>query len=170
MYTYFVLGIILSHEQLEAKDRGETEQQYMSSTTNRTLHLPTYAKKVDSMMLSDEELPPYSVVAPDANPKRRRRHDAVNMDPSEVQDMKISQKEKQEHLNCQKDAQGECVWLHNLSQIPVFVTSPTLGPIPSNPTEITTVKKGNAYINASVFSNYSKAKAIFYNYAIFFHL
>ena len=148
MYKYVVLGIILSHEQLETKDRGETEHQYIRTTTNRVLHSPTYAEKVDSMMLSDEDLPPYSVVAPDANPKRRRKQDAANMDPSEMQDMKISQEEKQEHLNCQMDAQGECVWLHNLSQIPVFVTSPTLGPIPSNPTEISTVKKGNAHINS----------------------
>ena len=34
---------------------------------------------------------------------------------------------------------GECVWLHNLSQVPVFVTSPTLEPIPSESNEINRV-------------------------------
>ena len=37
------------------------------------------------------------------------------------------------------DNYGECVWLHNLSQVPVFVTSPTLEPIPSESNEINPV-------------------------------
>ena len=32
-----------------------------------------------------------------------------------------------------EEENGEFVWLHNLSQIPVFVTSPTLEPVPSSP-------------------------------------
>ena len=42
--------------------------------------------------------------------------------------------------NYQMDDYSECVWLHNLSQVPVFVTSPTLEPIPSESKEINPVK------------------------------
>ena len=95
---------------------------------------PTYEKQRFHTSQIDEDLPPYSLNAPCPNVKRRRKDEC-----DEIVDTKTKSESKDEEKSglesCQvpEEENGEFVWLHNLSQIPVFVTSPTLEPVPSSP-------------------------------------
>ena len=108
----------------------------MEDQLNQVLEVgsPPYEKPLIHTTQLDEDLPPYSLHAPNANVKRRRKSEYYD----EVDAEKYSQNEDVEKCDlktCQMSGEenGEYVWLHNLSQIPVFVTSPTLEPLPSSP-------------------------------------
>ena len=90
----------------------------------------------DTKIVDDQEdLPPYSFLAPDLNVKRRKKQEQTKSYKEEdlsLQNMKLHQKVQKDNLNCQTSTGGECVWIYNQSQVPIFVTSPTLEPIPSD--------------------------------------
>ena len=90
---------------------------------------PPYEKQRIPASPIDEDLPPYSLHAPHSNVKRRRKEcDGINETLS-----KPTSIDKSDLQTCQiGEESGEYVWLHNLSQVPVFVTSPTLEPLPSS--------------------------------------
>ena len=95
---------------------------------------PPYEKHRIHTTQLDEDLPPYSLHAPSANVKRRRKNEYNNIEDTK-QNSQNEDVEKRDLKACQMSGEenGEYVWLHNLSQIPVFVTSPTLEPVPSLP-------------------------------------
>ena len=95
---------------------------------------PPYEKHRIHTTQLDEDLPPYSLHAPSANVKRRRKNEYNNIEDTK-QNSQNEDVEKRDLKACQMSGEknGEYVWLHNLSQIPVFVTSPTLEPVPSSP-------------------------------------
>ena len=73
-------------------------------------------------------------MAPDLDVKRRKKHEQTENYQEQyfkLQKIELHQKVQTANLNCQTSTEGECVWLYNQSQIPVFVTSPTLEAIPS---------------------------------------
>ena len=90
-------------------------------------------------MQIDEDLPPYSLYAPGTHGKRRKKHKDVETQASSLHSINKEPDKNYYCSNYQMDNYGECVWLHNLSQVPVFVTSPTLEPIPSESNEINPV-------------------------------
>lgn len=128
------LGIILSHEKIPSIpecDSNNKEDQYYQILD---IGSPPYEKQRIHTAQLDEDLPPYSLHAPNANVKRRRKNEYID----KVDARQNSQNEDVEKCDlkaCQTSGEenGEYVWLHNLSQIPVFVTSPTLEPLPSSP-------------------------------------
>ena len=83
--------------------------------------------------MHDEELPPYSVLAPKSSIKRRKKEDFSQEEPLELKSIDKDIKEMTYHKNCPIRDVGECIWLQNVSQVPVFVTSPTLEPFPQVP-------------------------------------
>ena len=83
--------------------------------------------------MHDEELPPYSVLAPKSSIKRRKKEDFSQDEPLELKSIDKDIKKMTDHNNCPNPDMGECIWLQNVSQVPVFVTSPTLEPFPQVP-------------------------------------
>ena len=113
------------------------------------------AKKSSSSATQiDEELPPYSLVAPDTHGKRRKKHKCSKSPCVDFHSTNNEQERNNDCLNCQMNNSGECVWLHNLSQVPVFVTSPTLEPIPFDSSKNKPLKSSDKNI-LSVHAEYS---------------
>ena len=83
--------------------------------------------------MHDEELPPYSVLAPKSSIKRRKKEDFSQEEPLELESMDKDIKVMTDNKNCLSRDVGECIWLQNVSQVPVFVSSPTLEPFPRVP-------------------------------------
>ena len=137
---------------MDSSFEGEKEHQYNNTNTKDDQCSQPYVKTVEPTKLGDEELPPYSVLAPETSPKRRKKHnDCSKREILELQHVKTHQKEKRDNLNCQMSTKEECVWLYNQSQIPVFVTSPTLEPIPSDPMKnISPIKHKNPNITSQL--------------------
>ena len=92
--------------------------------------------------MHDEELPPYSVLAPKSSIKRRKKEDFSQEEPLELKSIDKDIKKMTDHKNCPNPDMGECIWLQNVSQVPVFVTSPTLEPFPQVPDNSKTSRTG----------------------------
>ena len=124
------VGIILSQEDNRQDVEEKTNQQYNILNNRTDVSSPPYEKSKDSTVQVDEELPPYSVLAPDIHVKRRRKHGSGEIQLFQMPDITEDEAKKRDDWNRQMPTNGDCVWLHNVSQVPVFVTSPTLEPIP----------------------------------------
>ena len=127
-----------------------TRREYNSLKIEPEIGSPPYVKSIEKSnpRMSDEDLPPYSTVAPDITIKRRRKQEGVDKELLRMQEITHNKRSKDEHLRCQMSEEGESVWLHNLSQVPVFVTSPTLEPIPKDSSECSPIKHSNTGISS----------------------
>ena len=128
----FIPGIILSHEE-EQLNSDNTTTQLDRTKTSIELGSPPYTKSNSPPIMHDEELPPYSVLAPKSRIKRRKREDFSQEEPLELKSIDKDIKEMTDDKNCPIRNMGDCIWLQNVSQVPVFVTSPTLEPFPQVP-------------------------------------
>ena len=128
----FIPGIILSHEE-EQLNSDNTIPQLDRTKTSIEIGSPPYTKSSSPPIMHDDELPPYSVLAPNSRIKRRKKEDFSHEEPLELKSIDKDIKEMRDHKNCPNPDMGECIWLQNVSQVPVFVTSPTLEPFPQVP-------------------------------------
>lgn len=127
---------------------GDTCLKHDSSYSIPIVGSPPYEKQRTTSTKIDEDLPPYSLHAPHPNVKRRRK------ESGEMDDTigKPSSNDKMDLQPLQiSEESGEYVWLHNLSHVPVFVTSPTLEPLPSlpDPIKMNRPKQGEYSENSS---------------------
>ena len=132
--AFLVIGIILSHERIPTIPECDSHIMHDGFDSIHEVGSPPYEKTEINATRIDEDLPPYSLHAPHLNVKRRRKDGCDDV----VYTQKSSQHENEnkcEFQACQISGEenGNFVWLHNLSQIPVFVTSPTLEPLPFSP-------------------------------------